>query len=66
MTPHHQSPIDARMRVRLRDGEIEMPVFSQISENIWQAARRTASRCRGASLTWSTSLESCPTARPTY
>lgn len=37
MTPHHQSPIDARMRVRLRDGEIEMPVFSQIAENIWQA-----------------------------
>ncbi|WP_344716875.1 dual specificity protein phosphatase family protein [Gordonia defluvii] len=25
------------MRVRLRDGEVEMPVFSQISENLWQA-----------------------------
>lgn len=35
--PHHESALTARMRVRLRDGEIEMPVFSQISENLWQA-----------------------------
>ena len=31
------SALTARMRVRLRDSEIEMPMFSQISENIWQA-----------------------------
>ena len=35
--PHQASALTARMRVRLRDGEIEMPVFSQISEYIWQA-----------------------------
>ncbi|MFT3661760.1 MAG: dual specificity protein phosphatase family protein [Gordonia sp. (in: high G+C Gram-positive bacteria)] len=35
--PHRGSLITARMAVEFSDGDIEMPMFSEIAEGIWQA-----------------------------